>query len=118
MSEEKNVASDAKVQEFAVSDSPSLSEPAQAVRAEVHICGRCFYTGTDAALAFMAIEALFGSASKQDLAEGSLRYMLRIEAFIHPTGNEKIIVCDRGVVDWGDGEHIVATSRSDTELAP
>lgn len=86
-----------------------IIQPQEAPRCEARIAGKTVWVQPEAAMNFMVLEAVTRGMSKQDLAEFSGRYRLKIEALSGPTGEEKIVLCEMGVVDWGDGEHVVTT---------
>lgn len=67
-------------------------------RSEVILAGLHVWVEVDAALSFMTLEAVTRGMTREELADFSKRYNLRVEAMAAPTGDEVIEVCNRGEV--------------------
>lgn len=78
----------------------ALVNPMPPPRVTVRICGREGYVNSSEALTFMLLETATKDMTKEQLADFSTRYMLRVEVYAAPEGEEKWLVCERGRVDW------------------
>jgi hypothetical protein len=75
-----------------------------APRTKVFICDEEFWSDAQSALNVLIIEMATAGMSKEEFAEFSARFRLKLELWKTETGNEKLVLCENGVVfgDWLD----------------
>ena len=73
-------------------------------RTKIFICDQEFWADSQLALNVLIIETATAGMTKEEFADFSKRLRLKLELWKTETGNEKVVLCENGVIygDWLD----------------